>query len=76
MICILFQPPHNEIQYSIVGDALAMEYFVIDKTTGEIYQRKSIQLEPTLAKEYKVILILVLKKIYLLYGQSVKIRYS
>ncbi len=34
-----------------------MEYFVIDKTTGEIYQRKSIQLEPTLAKEYKVILV-------------------
>ena len=49
-----FQEPHNEIRYSIVGNALAQEYFVIDSETGEIFQRKTIQLEPTLSKVYRV----------------------
>ena len=49
-----FQEPHNEIRYSIVGNTLAQEYFVIDSVTGEIFQRKTIQLEPTLSKVYRV----------------------
>lgn len=50
----LLQEPHNQIRYSIVGNALAQEYFVIDSSTGEIFQRKAVQLEPTMSKVYRV----------------------
>ena len=48
------QTPFNIVNYALYGDTLAKEYFLIDPVSGAIYQRKSIQYEPTKARTYRV----------------------
>ena len=36
------QAPHNVIQYFLVGDALAQQYFMVNAETGEVAVRKDL----------------------------------
>ena len=52
-MCVFPQSPFNDIKYELVGDAMALQFFVVNQNGG-IYQRKAVQYEVTKAKEYKV----------------------
>lgn len=49
-----FQSPHNEISYSLAGDSTALEYFMVDETTGYISLKKSVALDPQRRTQYNV----------------------
>ena len=36
------QAPHNEVEYYLIGDAVAQQYFMVDRQTGEISVRKDL----------------------------------
>lgn len=36
------QKPHNEIEYYLVGDALAQQYFMVNAETGDVSVRKDL----------------------------------
>ena len=67
-----FQTPFNVVRYALYGDTMAKEYFLVDPISGVIYQRKSIQNEPTKAKQYRVSLNLILQAIPVDYEKEVK----
>lgn len=46
--------PYDEIRYSLVGNALGAEYFLVNERTGQIFQRRAIQYDPEMTKEYTV----------------------
>ena len=36
------QAPHNEVEYYLIGDALAQQYFMVNRQTGEVSVRKDL----------------------------------
>jgi hypothetical protein len=42
------------VVYNLVGDSLALQYFIMNQQTGEIYQRRGILYDPAKTTEYTV----------------------
>ena len=51
---VLFKAPHNQVRLSLVGDDLALQYFIINEQTGQLFQRRSILTDPDATKQYTV----------------------
>ena len=48
------QSPHKDVKYTLVGDATAQEYFMVDENTGHISLKKSVVLDPDRRTTYIV----------------------
>ena len=51
---MFLQSPFKDVIYELVGDSLALQFFVVDRVSGRLYQRRAVQYESTKATEYKV----------------------
>lgn len=38
----LFQKPHNVVRYEITGSSKALEYFLVNEVTGDLYVKKPL----------------------------------
>lgn len=54
-IIIGLQPPNNDVYYEAVGDSLAINYFDVDRTSGDISVKRSLLNDPS--KQYKFIVL-------------------
>ena len=50
----MFQAPFNTMEYSIVGDDISKEYFIINEITGEISVKKNLGLDPDRRTSYVI----------------------
>lgn len=53
-LIVSFQAPNNEVFYELTGSTSGLEYFGINKNTGEIYAKKNLYLDQDDTPLYKV----------------------
>ena len=59
--CIyLFQAPYNTVQYSLVGNARALEYFQVSASTGVVSLIKPVYVDTDVNNQYEVITLAVI----------------
>ena len=56
---LFLQSPHKDVQYTMVGDTTAQEYFMVDENTGHISLKKSVVLDPERRTAYTVSWVLI-----------------
>ena len=54
MDAAVVQAPHNQVRYSLTGDSTALEYFMVDASTGHVSLKKSVVLDPAKKTQYSV----------------------
>ena len=50
----MFQEPYNTVHYSLTGDAEALECFSINRDTGMIVSRRSLEMDPCYKDQFTV----------------------
>ena len=46
--------PYSDVRFNLIGDVQALQYFLINENTGDIFQRLAVQSDPDMVTEYNV----------------------